>query len=386
MDKEENTSLGNSIEATSTDPNHEKQIASVENGEDTPFQADSNNPAKFNFESSARITSIQRSSTVGRSSSPPPPSSVQENRSNFIQRRKSTPSWTISREVKYIKKDRRKKGVEQMLVIFQNDKNDIGRWIDVSELNCPQLIEEYWERKKQMKESNLNNESSEKQSSSKNTGTRTIKEIVGMIPSQEHKYIYAVIFNDAAAQEYVLWKEMRKYYSKQLLKFYESHIDQDNFIIAPPSSISSILPEIQQISHHQSQPQIIQPQNQKHHHHQQQSHPHQQQQQQQQILTEVNNSTQTEETQKQDAANEEEKIEDETENKNEVNNSIPIFLMNDQSSISHNLSIPKIQGLQSQVQLQRITSTPSAKEQTRSSQPQILSQLIQQNSMIMNRK
>ena len=369
----------NNYDATtnSSEPYQEAQLISDEQ-ENSSFQNNYNNTAIIHLDSSAKFGIYQRSSSAGRSSSPPPLSSNQDKHPNFIQRRKSTPSWTLTREVKYIKKDRRKKNVEQMLVVFQNDKNDIGRWIDVSELNCPQLIEEYWIRKKQMKESNLNNANNngDKQSNPKKTGARAIKEIIGMIPSQEHKYIYVVTYNDSTTEDYKLWKEMRKHYSKQLLKFYESHIDQENFIIAPPSSISPIIQDVPQISQQQSQQQITQPlnqQSQKHYHHQQK-----QQLSHEDITPDL---PQVIESQVQDINDAEKNIEEEKEDKSESNNAIPIF---------QNPPIAKIQMLQHQVQLQRMTNTPPSqpKEQTKSIRPQRSSQiqLIQQNSLIMSRK
>ena len=137
-------------------------------------------------------------------------------RAQIVQRRQSTP--IMKREVRMIKKDRKKKNIEQMLVVYFGDKNDNGHWVDVSNLTCTKLIEEYRENKKKNQENSKNE--------IKKSGNRTIKEIKGMIPSDEHKYIYVVHFNDSNDDEYITWKDMHNYYSKYLLKFYEAHIDQ----------------------------------------------------------------------------------------------------------------------------------------------------------------
>lgn len=369
------------------------------------LQENNNNPAHLYLNNSARFANPQRSISSGRSSSPPPSSSGnQEKESRLIQRRKSTPSWTVSREVKYIKKDRKKKNVEQMLVVFQNDKNDVGRWINVSELNCPQLIEEYWERKKQMKESNINNANNgeDKQpGSTKKTGNRSIKEIIGMIPSDEYKYIYAVNFNDSTNEEYIPWKEMRKQYPKQLLKYYESHIDQENFTIAPPSSVLPLITDNHQISQQQSQPQIQKPHQLQRHQSHPQSHPHPQQhiqpppqsiqEQQPNFAAQINEPLQNNEHQPQNVINDNANKVIESENKENTDNVIPIFLKTNQNiqniPISQNVPISQIHMLQNQVKLQRTSSNPTREPTNRRpSQNLTQIQLIQQNLKMMNKK
>mgnify|MGYP002474567309 CR=1 FL=1 len=132
--------------------------------------------------------------------------------------------------VKSIKKDRHKKGIHQMLVVYEEDKNDNGHWVAVSELNCPDLVSQFLDQKKDQKDKNDPNEAGKQGNPQKKTNNnlRAIKEIRGMIASPKYKFIYVVEFSDSPTDEYISWADMRKHYSKQLLKFYESHIEDDN--------------------------------------------------------------------------------------------------------------------------------------------------------------
>lgn len=64
-----------------------------------------------------------------------------------------------------------------------------------------------------------------KQNQSQNA---TLKEIIGIVPKAgpDHQNVFVCRFSDSVNNEYVANKQMRKRFSLQLIKFYESHIKE----------------------------------------------------------------------------------------------------------------------------------------------------------------
>ena len=56
----------------------------------------------------------------------------------------------------------------------------------------------------------------------------TLKEIIGIAPNAgpDHQHVFVCRFSDSVNNEYVANKQMRKRFSLQLIKFYESHIEE----------------------------------------------------------------------------------------------------------------------------------------------------------------
>lgn len=116
--------------------------------------------------------------------------------------------------VSKIMKDRRKHGEEQLLVVYSHEKGDKGHWVPRASLDCHELIDEYFVQK-----------SKNKPEGNKKFQTRQIAEICGIIPKDGKIYSFEVLFKDSSKKEFVSVQNMHKHYAKQLINFYEAHIE-----------------------------------------------------------------------------------------------------------------------------------------------------------------
>jgi hypothetical protein len=126
---------------------------------------------------------------------------------------------------KEIKKSMKKDGQEVYLVVFEGDETDSERWLSETELNRPDLIEQFKGQKKRARGSGHSAGAAGK----KPTDARQIQEIRGLLGNGSER-MFVVRFVGTDKDEAVPKAMMHKLYAKELLKYYEAHIE----IAAPP--------------------------------------------------------------------------------------------------------------------------------------------------------
>ena len=127
---------------------------------------------------------------------------------------KKSPTAEKKRVVSKIKKNRRKHGEEQLLVIYSHEKSEKGHWVARASLDCNDLIEEYFENIKAQ--------------SPKKSTTREIEEILGIVPKNGKISSFEIRYKDSGKIGYISAATMRKRYCDQLLSFYEEHIQPEH--------------------------------------------------------------------------------------------------------------------------------------------------------------
>jgi hypothetical protein len=124
-----------------------------------------------------------------------------------------------ARAVARIKASRVKDGQTEYLVICEGGQDSRGQWVASAKLDAPQALANFQhrEQKKQAR--------AKRAPAADPGGPRQLKEIRGLIPDGE-TWSFVVRFVDGTRDEAVPKATMRTNYPKQLLKFYESHIQQ----------------------------------------------------------------------------------------------------------------------------------------------------------------
>ena len=116
------------------------------------------------------------------------------------------------RQIKTIKREQKKEGVVSFLVVFEGDANEKGQWVPETQLPAD-AVKSFREQKKA------------KKTTSSDSNTRKIKEIKGIIPKGDELY-FVVRFREATKDEAIPKAVMHSTYTKDLLKFYESHMER----------------------------------------------------------------------------------------------------------------------------------------------------------------
>lgn len=149
---------------------------------------------------------------------------IQEPETNEIDKQSSKNKKLI---VSKILKDRRKLGEEQLLVVYSHEKGEKGHWVPQASLDCQELIDEYFAKK-----------AKDKSEGSKKSQARQIVEICGIIPKDGKIFSFEVLFKDTGKKEIVPVSTMHKHYTKQLLSFYESHIEPQQVKELPTQNVT----------------------------------------------------------------------------------------------------------------------------------------------------
>jgi hypothetical protein len=115
-----------------------------------------------------------------------------------------------------IKASRVKDEQTEYLVSYVGDHDSKGEWVASARLDAPRAITDFQlrERKKQQNSAKV-----------ADPAPRQLKEICGVIPGGQ-TWSFVVRFVDGTRDEEVPKATMRANYPKQLLKFYESRIEQ----------------------------------------------------------------------------------------------------------------------------------------------------------------
>jgi hypothetical protein len=121
----------------------------------------------------------------------------------------------VTRAVARIKASRVKDGQIEYLVSYVGDHDLKGEWVTSARLDAPRAVADFQLREQK------------KQSHAKaaDPAPRQLKEIRGVIPEGQ-TWSFVVRFVDGTRDEEVPKAMMHANYPKQLLKFYESRIDQ----------------------------------------------------------------------------------------------------------------------------------------------------------------
>lgn len=127
-------------------------------------------------------------------------------------------------QIKQIKREQKKDGVNSFLVVFDGDANDKGRWVEEAYLPSD-AVNAFREQKKSKGKAAT-------PKTAESSKARKIKEIKGMIPSGDDIF-FVVRFRDGTKDEAVCKATMHSTYVKDLLKFYESNIERVPIISTP---------------------------------------------------------------------------------------------------------------------------------------------------------
>jgi len=113
-----------------------------------------------------------------------------------------------------ITKERTKKGNHQYYVVLESNKDGKGKWTNESEIQDPTKIQDFKSKSVVQKERPPKYK------------PKKVEKIIGIV-SKDPKIVFLVKFNGDASPIEIPIEQMRKFYSKPLLNFYEKHL---NFI------------------------------------------------------------------------------------------------------------------------------------------------------------
>lgn len=117
--------------------------------------------------------------------------------------------------IKDIKREQKKEGVDSCLVVFEGDATDAGRWVPTGSLPSD-IVAQFREQRKK------------KTAKPDDQKARKIRTIHGIIPGDD--LVFVVRFRDTTKDEAVPRAIMHAQYAKELLKFYEGHMER----VPPP--------------------------------------------------------------------------------------------------------------------------------------------------------
>ena len=118
-----------------------------------------------------------------------------------------------SHAIKEIKREQKKDGAEQFLVVYEDADTDKGQWVPASDVPAD-LITAFREKKKRPAKP-----------AADGAQPRKIKEIKGICPDG-NDLIFVVRFRDSPKCEGIRRAEMHKQYPQALLKYYEQNMER----------------------------------------------------------------------------------------------------------------------------------------------------------------
>lgn len=115
-----------------------------------------------------------------------------------------------------ITKNRKKNGVNQYYVLYNDSKDNKGRWVNESEIVDQKLITQFLENEKDKRKYNKR----------QNSSGRRIQKIIGACYDDNLKsnFSFIVKFSDSNSQEKVSRNDMKCRYTKTYLSYLEENI------------------------------------------------------------------------------------------------------------------------------------------------------------------
>jgi hypothetical protein len=138
---------------------------------------------------------------------------------------------------KEIKKCVKKDGQDMYLVAFEGDGADAERWLSESELDRPDLMEKFKAQKKRNRGAAQNSGDAKKPA----VPARQIQEIRGILANGSER-MFVVRFVGTDKDEAVPKAMMHKLYLKELVKYYEAHIEIPAVARMPVAANTPVMP------------------------------------------------------------------------------------------------------------------------------------------------
>jgi hypothetical protein len=136
--------------------------------------------------------------------------------------------------IKQITRSFKNEGKEYFFAFLEGDPTETGRWMEETEINRPDLIRQFRAQKRKPRGGG-SAVSGEGTAPKRQSDTRQIQQIRGII-ADGADWLFVVRFAGAEKDEAVPKAVMNKHYPKQLLRFYEAHIEVPKPVVQPAQS------------------------------------------------------------------------------------------------------------------------------------------------------